>query len=153
MMILTKNEEYCFIEIAEIIYKDEKYKRLLNYVQHGNITTYEHCISVAKVSFWINRRMNLNCDEKELVVAALLHDYYLYDWHTKGDYLHGYHHPSIAADCAVRDFAVSAREASAIRSHMWPLTLFNMPDNRPGWIIVFADKWCSVQETIRNRCY
>lgn len=57
-------------------------QRMREYIQHGSVTTYQHCKNVALVSFWLNRRLHLHADETSLAVGALLHDFYLYDWHT-----------------------------------------------------------------------
>ena len=59
-------------------------QRMREYIQHGSVTTYQHCKNVALVSFWLNRRLHLHADETSLAVGALLHDFYLYDWHKKG---------------------------------------------------------------------
>ena len=31
-------------------------QRMREYIQHGSVTTYQHCKNVALVSFWLNRR-------------------------------------------------------------------------------------------------
>ena len=54
-----------------------------NYIQHGDVTTYQHCKNVVRVSFWLNRRLHLHADETSLAVGAFLHDFYLYDWHKR----------------------------------------------------------------------
>ena len=53
-------------------------QRMREYIQHGSVTTYQHCKNVALVSFWLNRRLHLHADETSLAVGALLHDFYLY---------------------------------------------------------------------------
>ncbi|MGX8703383.1 MAG: HD domain-containing protein, partial [bacterium] len=88
---------------------------------------------------------------RELVRAAFLHDYFLYDWHKQGDKFHGYHHPDIAADNALRDFELTKREENIIRSHMWPLTFRHLPKSREAYIVSLSDKIVSTRETIRGR--
>ena len=51
------------------------------FIQHGDVTTYQHCKNVVVVSCWINHRFHLGADETTLAVGAFLHDFYLYDWH------------------------------------------------------------------------
>ena len=63
-------------------------QRMREYIQHGSVTTYQHCKNVALVRFWLNRRLHLHAAETSLAVCALLHDFYLYDWHTTGTF-HG----------------------------------------------------------------
>ena len=137
-----------FDSLVKEIARDPKALRMKRYVQHGNVSTYEHALSVAKLSWQIDRRLRLHADRRALVRAAFLHDYYLYDWHSRGDKLHGYHHPHLAARNAARDFGASSREQAIIRSHMWPLTLFHVPRSREAWIVAAADKICSVRETV-----
>ena len=51
--------------------------------QHGNVTTFEHSVRVACLAVWMADRAHLwyRVDLKSLIRAALLHDYFLYDWH------------------------------------------------------------------------
>ena len=41
-------------------------QRMREYIQHGSVTTYQHCKNVALVSFWLNRRFHLGADETSL---------------------------------------------------------------------------------------
>ena len=68
--------------------EDPRVLEMDNYIQHGCVTTYQHCWNVARVSFWINRRFHVGADERALAVGALLHDFYLYDWHCEGRFQH-----------------------------------------------------------------
>ena len=107
----SKSEAYkTFTELARPILDDPNFQSMKQYVQHGKVTTYEHCMDVAWTAFCLNRRLHLGVKESELVTACLLHDYYLYDWHTHGDHLHGFHHPAIAADAYVAADAVGYPE-------------------------------------------
>ena len=130
-MTLTDTEETQFDKLIRPIALDQKALRMKKYIQHGKVTTYSHSLRVAKTAFALNRSLHAGCDERRLVRAAFLHDYFLYDWHTHGDKLHGYHHPEIAAENAARDFGLDQKEQSIIRTHMWPLTLFHVPA-KPG---------------------
>ena len=46
-----------------------------NYIQHGDVTTYQHCKNVVLVSCWLNHRLHLGADETSLAVGAFLHDF------------------------------------------------------------------------------
>ena len=148
---LTDAEEADFEAIAGKLLRDPQVRQMCDYVQHGPITTYDHCVDVARCAFKLARRLHVRVDEEALVTAGLLHDYYLYDWHVHGDKLHGSHHPHIAAENAQRDFAISDKAAGAIRSHMWPLTLTYVPHSREAWLVTLADKICSSRETLFER--
>lgn len=127
--------------------------RMKNYVQHGRVSTYEHCMNVARASYRLNRRLRLGADEKTLLRGALLHDFYLYDWHEKdaSHRRHGFHHADAAARNAGTLLGASEQEREIIRSHMWPLTLSRVPKSREAWIVCLADKWCSLLETLFMR--
>ncbi|MCR5773683.1 MAG: HD domain-containing protein [Lachnospiraceae bacterium] len=147
---LSDDELKDFMQYAKPVAGDNRVRRMRGFIQHGATTTYAHSLSVAYTAFLINRRLGIKTDEKSLIKAALLHDYFLYDWHDHGDRLHGYHHPDIAGMNARRDFDITDKEYDMIASHMWPLTLFHIPRSKEGWILTLADKICSSKEVIRS---
>lgn len=96
--------------------------------QHGAVTTFAHSIRVACLAVWMADRLHLwdKVDLHSLVRAALLHDYFLYDWHDWDDgahRLHGFTHGQAALRNAVRDFRLNAIERDSIACHMFPMTL------------------------------
>lgn len=137
---------------AEDILKSEGFLSSAKNIQHGNISVMKHCLKVAYASLWINRHWNCKCNERELVRGALLHDYFLYDWHSPEHcgiwHLHGYFHPGIALRNATRDFELTKREKDTIKKHMWPLTVVP-PKYREGWVVTCADKYISTLESLR----
>ena len=69
------------------------------YMQHGHISVYEHCIEVAYTSCYLAARFKIDVDYWSMIRGALLHDYFLYDWHIAGDnshHFHGFTHPKRA---------------------------------------------------------
>lgn len=127
--------------------------RMKEYVQHGRVSTYEHCENVVRVCRRLNRLLRINADESTLLRGAMLHDFYLYDWH-KQDGTHRWHgfcHAERAADNARLLLHATDEECHIIRSHMWPLTITKIPKSREAWIVCFADKWCSLIETLFHR--
>ncbi|MBQ6384831.1 MAG: HD domain-containing protein [Lachnospiraceae bacterium] len=140
--------------VLEQLRKHRKVLEMRNYTQHGRISTYEHCERVAAFSGRINRRLHLNADEDTLLTGAMLHDFYLYDWHNKdgGSHnLHGYIHADRALENARRYFHVDEKTAHVIRCHMWPLNITRLPRSREAWIVCIADKCVSVKETLFER--
>ncbi len=134
--------------------KHEKIQEMKNYIQHGHITTYEHCERVTELSFLLNRRFRLKADEERLVTGAFLHDFYLYDWHHDDDgshRLHGFFHPAKASENAKKYFGINNDVAEIIQHHMWPLTISKIPRSREAWIVCMADKLISTRETIMER--
>ena len=117
-------------------------------LQHGTTTILLHSIAVA---YWCERaalRYGLTEHLEELRRAALLHDYFLYDWHVS-DPAHAGHallHGQRACANAREDFPdLTEREANSISCHMFPLA--PAPRYREGWVITCADKVCASYET------
>ena len=122
--------------------------------QHGSTSVYQHSINVAYLSLWLAGRLPLRTDRRALVRGALLHDYFLYDWHEKDDghRWHGFTHPGTALENVRRLLALNPVERDIILRHMWPLTP-TPPRYREAWLICLADKICSLRETARLRPY
>ena len=134
---------------------DPKAQVMKTYTQHGTTTVFEHCVSVAKFSllmaYYLERTLKIKVDRDSLVRAALLHDYFLYDWHDKtipGHNIHGFTHPRTAMLNADRDFGLNAIEKDIISKHMFPLTIMP-PRYRESVLVTLADKWCALCETFK----
>jgi uncharacterized protein len=141
-----------FDRYAKDIIRHELFLQTRHIFSHGSITIYDHSIAVAELAFSMIED-NPRIDRKCVVKAGLLHDFFLYEWHIPGvRYLvHGWAHPAIAAKRAREVFAITDKEYSCIRTHMWPWTLFHPPLCREGWIISLADKIVALKETVLNR--
>lgn len=127
------------------------------FVQHGHVSVFTHTVMVAHYSARLARAWHIKCDIGSLIRGALLHDFFLYDWHTvkvaEIGGLHGYRHPVIAAENARKHFKISDKEYKIILSHMWPLTITRIPTSKEGWLICLIDKYCSILETLRFPVY
>ncbi|MBO6137637.1 MAG: HD domain-containing protein [Lachnospiraceae bacterium] len=146
--ILNETDKELFRRVIQELTSNPKIFEMKKYIQHSDISTFTHCLRVARKSLILARRFNWGVNREALIRGAMLHDYFLYDWHTKGDGLHGFHHPFIAAKNARRDFALNDLEYEIIRSHMWPLTLLHFPKSREAFLVSLADKICSADEVI-----
>lgn len=124
---------------------------MAEFIQHGRVTTLEHVLRVASTSLNWSRRLPIAVREAELVRGAVLHDYYLYDWHDPGVTGHATKHPLRALANAEEDFRLTDRERNIIAAHMWPLPPTRIPRSREAWIVCLADKWCSLEETLFMR--
>ncbi len=120
-------------------------------VQHGDVSVYDHSVFVAERCVAFARRWPRSVNMRRLVRGALLHDYFLYDWHEDDDShrLHGFTHAGRALRNAKRDFELSAVEEDMIGCHMFPLNL-RVPRTREGRILCFVDKVCATYETVRG---
>ena len=120
-----------------------------NYIQHGDVTVFDHCIAVAEYSWRMAEFLHLSVNRKAMIRGALLHDYFLYDWHQKDSShrLHGFRHPKTALGNAQRDYRLNWKEKNIIARHMFPLIPVP-PQCREAWIVCLADKWCALGETV-----
>ena len=133
-----------------------------NFRHHHTVTVYQHSISVAKLSVYFAMRCPFHVHIDSLIRGALLHDYFLYDWHTtdlktlqqksKTNFcpLHGFVHPKISLLQAIQDYSINEIEKDIILHHMFPLTLIP-PKTKEGWIVTIADKIIAIQETVLYR--
>ena len=119
------------------------------------MTVYTHVTSVARASLFFAERLGrvgVSVDRASLLRGALLHDYFLYDWHDPdpSHRLHGFRHPFFALARAEEDFELTPRERNIIVRHMFPLVPVP-PTCREAWIVCLADKWCALRETMAGR--
>ena len=147
--VLSQDEEVIFGNLIRELAEDTRALKMKCFIQHGRITTYDHCISVAREAFNLNRRLHMHTDEKRLVRAAFLHDYFLYDWHVKdrSHRFHGFTHPRRALENADKEFQLTETERNMIYCHMFPLTPIP-PSTKEAWIVCAADKICALSETM-----
>lgn len=131
-------------------------KMLKKYIQHGKTNVYIHSRNVAYLSYIIakfcERTFNLKINYEVLIVGAMFHDFFLYDWHDheKREGLHGFNHPKVASINAQKYFNINEEEKQIIETHMWPLTITKFPKTIEAKIVCFADKWCSTKEIIQR---
>ena len=152
-MQLSVTEREQLYAILEKYDQNPKVQQMREFIQHGDVTTYQHCKNVVLVSCWLNHRLHLGADETSLAVGAFLHDFYLYDWHNCSNitHWHGFKHARIARYNAETVFKLTDKEKDIIQSHMWPLTFRHMPTCREAVIVCLADKYCAVVESMFQR--
>ncbi|MFP4077618.1 MAG: HD domain-containing protein [Candidatus Izemoplasmataceae bacterium] len=145
-----------FFEFAEEILIHPKFHELKRYTHHKGITLFDHSISVAYRAFRVAKKLRL--DKRAVVRGALLHDFYLYDWHVEGKKerkplfkKHGFTHAKTAYDNARQYFTLTKKEKDIIVKHMFPLN-WRPPRYLESWIVNFTDDFTSLSEAVfRNR--
>ncbi|MBU2512014.1 HD domain-containing protein [bacterium] len=127
----------------KIVLNHDLFLSLECFRHHAKISCLQHTLEVAELTFKITRRLGL--DYVSATRGALLHDFYLYDWHKDSPGLHGFKHPAIALRNAKQVFDLNPVEENAILRHMWPLT--PLPPRYPESVIVsLADKTVSIRD-------
>lgn len=71
-----------FFSTLDGIIDHEVVLTMQNYIQHGKITCLSHSLYVAYSSFRACEILRL--DAKSAARGAMLHDFFLYDWHVPG---------------------------------------------------------------------
>lgn len=130
-------------------------RRMEKFTQHGDTSCLLHTIAVAYYSIKIAEFFGIKYKKRDLIRGALLHDYFLYDWHDgekERRNTQGFTHPMTALRNADRDFDLTDTERDIIKKHMFPLTVIP-PTCREGWIVCLADKYCSLYETFKKEAY
>lgn len=146
-----------FLGKVRLVCQFSRLKSEDEYTQHGNTSCLLHSVAVAYYSYKTAKKIGgKSAALGELIRGALLHDYFLYDWHTTPvpeNGLHGFSHPYTAWQNASRDFELTEREENIIKSHMFPLTLTKIPRCREAWIVTGVDKILSIYEVFSRHTY
>ena len=140
-----------FDRVAASVLSEGRVAEMASYVQHGRTTTLDHSMAVAAEALRLSRGLRMDVDEEALIRGAILHDYYLYDWHDGShapDRWHGFTHPGHALRNATEDFQdLMDVERDIISHHMFPFVPVP-PRSAEGWLVCVADKACAVREIL-----
>ena len=138
-----------YYKITQEIINHPEYKKRKEYAHHGDVTVYDHSISVSKLGYKIAKK--LKCDYKSVAISGLLHDFYLEPWQTSKEKKpffkrHGFVHAKEAYDNSIKYFPeyMDNKTLNSILRHMFPLNKIP-PKYLEGWIITVADKIVSTE--------
>ena len=136
-------------EILRQLSTSNRWKIETECIQHGDVTVFDHSVNVAETSIAFAAKLPITVNEESLIKGALLHDYFLYDWHNKEQSpgLHGFKHPYIALKNAEEDYDLNDIEKNIILRHMFPLVPIP-PRCKEAWIVCVADKYSALGETV-----
>lgn len=143
----------CIKERLKLLLNDKEYLSMKNYIQHGNTNCMLHSIAVTHYSLMFANKLHMKINYRNLVIGALFHDYFLYDWHDskKMHKWHGFNHPNTALINALKKESLNDVEQDIIKSHMFPLTIFNMPKYKESIIVCLVDKACALYEIFAKK--
>lgn len=145
-----------FAEIVIEAMRGSRFAAEVEFIQHGNTSCLLHSIAVAYFCYRIAKKLGfLDFRLNELVRGALLHDYFLYDWHIepkRKNGLHGFSHPFTAFYNALFDFDLSDVERDIITRHMFPLVPL-IPRYKESCLVSIVDKLCSLYEVFSRSPY
>lgn len=137
-----------FVETTEELLDSEQVRMMGRWKHHGPISTLDHSLFVAYLSFRLARTLGL--DERAAARGGLLHDLYLYD--SKDRSAHPgwqcFDHPKAAARNAEEITELSSKERNIILSHMWPLG-GALPRSREALLVDLVDTLCAGLEVAR----
>lgn len=142
---LRRDYEACVRDLLE----SPRVRTMDGFTQHGTVSCLTHCRHVSYLSYAACRLFGL--DARAAARGGLLHDYFLYDWHTSAPCRwHGFRHPGLALKNARHDFVLTAVEEEVIARHMWPLTI-TPPQHAAALAVSMADKICTAAEVLEDR--
>ena len=141
-------------DIYSFFYHDEKIAKMKDVSMHRGSNTFIHSFLVAKVAIKRGLR-HKNVNLKAILIAAILHDYYLYDWRRDRSKLkrHGQNHPYIAARNAKADFDITDEVQHIIQAHMWPINIREFPKTKEARIVNLADDHVALKEALTSKRY
>ena len=144
-----------FNKLVKETVKNSKLAEQHRFIQHGKTSCLLHSIAVAYYSFKVIKFFRKNhLANNSLIRGALLHDYFLYDWHIPSEEtkLHGFLHPIRALENANKEFILDDIEKNIIKNHMFPLTPVP-PKYLESIVVCILDKICSIYETFKMKAY
>ena len=152
-MTLTTERKEALEKTYQFYLHHEAILRMKEIPAHVGSNVYIHTFKVVKKVMKRAIKSRKNLDLENLLIAAIFHDYYLYNWRTTKDrpHPHGKHHPFIAAENAKRDFAIPESSQQMIKTHMWPLNFFNPPKGKEARILCNVDTWIALKECLTSR--
>ena len=153
-MKISEQEKRELEELYHFFLNHEKTQKMKGVQMHRGSNTFLHSFKVAKLA--IKRALrHKNVNLKAILIASILHDYYLYDWRTQKEYKahHAKNHPFIAAENAKKDFGIDEEVMKIIQTHMWPFNIKRFPETTEARIVNFADNRIAFKEALTSRAY
>ena len=146
-MIIEETEKNRLEELYQSFKNNPLILKMKDIPMHRGSNCYIHSFKVAKLA--IHKALKgKGYNLENVLVAAILHDYYLYNWRVNHEFKkkHGRRHPLIAEENARRDFAISKEVSDIIKTHMWPLTPGLFPKTKEAKLVNYVDDIVATRE-------
>ncbi len=150
VILMSKHDFEAFYDCCHDILNHPVFLKQKTFIHHDQITVYEHVVIVAYYAYLVAKKVSLK--PHDLVCGALLHDFFLYDWHIEGKVRrkklfqkHGFTHAKLAAQNAEIYFAISSVQKDIIKKHMFPLNL-SAPLFVESWLVNIIDSYVTFKE-------
>ena len=155
-MELSSEQKEKLESIYQSFLHDERIIRMKEFKMHRGSNCYEHTFKVVKRAMHhveISRKKNIK--PEIVLLGAILHDYYLYDWRVDRSKLKGHakNHVQIALENASKDFNISPEVKEVIGTHMWPINIKQYPKSREAKIVSINDKLVALCEAFTSVKY
>lgn len=138
---------YEYYKYAKEILRNSEFQRRKQFLHHQD-SVYEHSVRVSLVAYRMAKFFSkyVPISTEDVVVSALLHDFYVKPWRENKGNWHGFTHGRIASINANSFFSnkMNERTLNSIERHMFPLTIVP-PKYYEGWIVTLADKYVSLE--------
>lgn len=135
-----------FRELVEDILTSPTFRQMKDAKHHIRENTYDHSVKVAYLCYLHHKRFGTRIDRREFVRAALLHDFYMYDWHNGEHKLHLFTHASAALKNAKELYPeLTPTQCDIIERHMFPINL-RPPRTQAGRIVCLYDKLVTLSD-------
>ncbi len=125
----------------------EVVQQMRQYPHHKTVSTFWHSVYVSYLTYRFCGGLHLQ--QREAARAALLHDFYLYNWYVEkhGEY-HVWYHPKTAVKNAEAYFGpLTEKQNNMILSHMWPLFV-EPPKSKEAYVLTLADKIAATRDLL-----
>ena len=154
-MNISEDRKRALEETYQYYFHNEKILKMKEIPAHRGSNTFIHTFKLVKAVMRKAIKSRKEIDLESLLLATILHDYYLYDWRTNKNYVkpHGKTHPYVAIGNAKRDFGISDKVAKIMESHMWPLNFKKYPKGKEARIICYTDKDIAMIECLTSKKY
>ena len=154
-MQINKEVQAELEDIYQTFLKNPLILKMKEIPMHRGSNCYIHSFKVAKYAIYKAIKRKADYHLKAILIASILHDYYLYDWRVDHEKKkkHGRRHPFIAEANAKRDFHIDQEVSDIIKSHMWPLTIKSYPKSKEAKLVNHSDNIIAGREFMTCKKY